>query len=110
MTFPRQSHFKTENSSTAQYLLNIKLKVMQNSWEDELSSLWKKSVYKSILGLKGMQGQERNTTAQKMKGITEKENVKQREKRTAVRMGERIFPVSELQGGALTKWYVGLKV
>lgn len=56
--------------------------------EDKLSSLWEESVQKSILGLKGMQEQDKNKKLQKMKGIGEKENVKERERRTAMRMGE----------------------
>ena len=65
---------------------------MQNSLEGELSSLWEESLQQSIVGLKGMQGRDRNTKPQNMKGIAEKENVTGRERRTAVRMDECIFP------------------
>lgn len=39
-------------------------------------------------------GTSQNTKPQKMKGIREKENVKRRERGTAVEMGECIFPAN----------------
>lgn len=53
-------------------------KSVPNSLEEDLSSLWEEGVKKSIVGLKGMQGQARNTNPQKTKGIRGKKNVEMR--------------------------------
>lgn len=53
-------------------------KSVPNSLEDDLSSLREESVKESFVGLKGMQGQARNTNLQKTKGIREKKNVERR--------------------------------
>lgn len=100
---PKAAEFQTKTFKHNSVPLNHKIegdvqKSMQNSFEGESSSLWEESVQKSIIGLKGMQGQARNTKPQKMKGIGEKKNVKRRERGTAMGVGECIFPVSDLRG------------
>lgn len=53
-------------------------KSMPDSLEDDLSTLCEEGVKESIVGLKGMQGEARNTKVQKTKEIRGNTNVERR--------------------------------
>lgn len=80
---PRAAWFQNKKFKHSSELLEHKIecdmhKSMPNSLEDNLSSLWEEGVMEGIVGLKGMQGQARNTNPRKMKGIRGKKIVEKR--------------------------------
>lgn len=83
MPFPRQRGFKPKKIKHSSDPLEHKIegdmhKSVTNILEDDLSSLCEEGVKESFVGLKGMQGQARNTNLQKTKGIRGKKNVERR--------------------------------